>query len=445
MERVKVELIRKLLRGGATQKASRIVDRLDPADLADLFGALSPGETVALIDLLFRRQKAALTLMELPPELLRSVVEGVEDRKLSSLVSRLPPDDGALLLLALPKERQAALLEQLPSTIRAEVEPILLYPEKSAGRLMNTRFVAVDFDSTAAEAIERLRARPSFAESAIQVYVVDAAGHLVGSVSLPKLLLADPSSAVKSFTLADTPSVQTHLNQEEVARLVARYDLLSLPVTDEQHRLVGVITVDDVIDVIQEEATEDIYRMAGLDEGDRVFSPTLASVRRRLPWNLLNLVTAMVAANVVGLFEGVIVEMVALATFMPVVAGMGGNTGNQALTVVTRGIALGELSFSSALKAVTKELTVGLCIGVAMGIIVGTLGWVWKGDARLGLVLCVAMVCNLTISGLVGAAIPLLLERLEQDPALGGGIVLTAITDTFGFFVFLSLASAMLT
>jgi magnesium transporter len=208
---------------------------------------------------------------------------------------------------------------------------------------------------------------------------------------------------------------------------------------------VGVITVDDIIDVINEEATEDMYRLAGLDEEDRVFSTTGQSLKRRLPWNVLNLCTAFLAASVVGAFEETIGQAVVLATFMPIVAGMGGNTGVQTLTVVTRGIALGELQFSSGVRAVVKELGVGVTIGLVMGSLTAVIATLWKGNPMLGVVLVLAMVCNMAIAAFMGAAIPLLLKAVKKDPALGGGIMLTAFTDTFGFLTFLGLASLFIT
>jgi len=208
--------------------------------------------------------------------------------------------------------------------------------------------------------------------------------------------------------------------------------------------MLGVITVDDVIDVIHEEATEDIYHLAGLSEEDRVFSPAGHSVRRRLPWMLVNLATAFLASWVVGLFQHTIQEIVALAVFLPIVAGMGGNGATQTLTVITRGIALGEIEFSSGLRAVTKEVAVGLAIGAATGLVSAGVVWVWNGNPWLGLVLLLAMIANLAIAGLVGAAVPLVLKALRQDPALGSGVIVTTFTDCCGFFAFLGIATLLM-
>jgi magnesium transporter len=244
--------------------------------------------------------------------------------------------------------------------------------------------------------------------------------------------------------IQDPVSVRADASQEEAAQLVSRYNLLAIPVVDAEDRMLGVITVDDVIEVIHEEATEDIYHLAGLSEDDRVFTPPMLSVRKRLPWMLINLGTAFLAAWVVGLFQRSLQEVVALAIFLPVVAGMGGNGATQTLTVITRAIALGEIEFSSGLRAVAKELTVGLAIGSVTGLAAAGVALLWKGNPYLGLVLFLSMVANLAIAGLVGAAVPLVLKALKQDPALGSGVIVTTFTDCCGFFAFLGIATLFL-
>jgi magnesium transporter len=239
-------------------------------------------------------------------------------------------------------------------------------------------------------------------------------------------------------------SVAADADQEEVAELVRRYDLLAIPVTDVDGHMLGVITVDDVIDVITEEATEDMYHLAGLSEDDRVYTPAHVSVRRRMPWMFLNLGTAFMAAWVVGLFQNTIEQMVALAVFMPVVAGMGGNSGIQALTVITRGIALGEIEFSTGLRAAGKELVVGITIGFTMGALSAGVAYLWLGTPLIGVALFLAMLITISIAGLLGAAVPLLLKALNQDPALGAGVIVTTFTDVFAFFSFLGIASLLM-
>lgn len=444
MDRIKADLIRKLLHAKAPQRVARALDRLAPADIAELFAVLSPGETVEVFDILFDARRAAKTLAELPYDYLASVLARLDDERVARVVSRLPSDDATLFVQALGDVRREGILRKLPEEYRNQIQRLLTYPEDSAGRVMTTQFIALEAECTAHEAIERIRAREDVADSLFHLFVVDNAQRLVGTVPLRRLVAAQPSRTLADMMLKEPVSILAFADQEEAANLVSKYNLLAIPVVDDEHRIVGIITVDDVIDVIREEATEDMYLMAGLDGQDRVFSPTVTSIRRRLPWNMLNMATAFLAASVVGLFESAIATAVALATFMPVVAGMGGNAGIQTLTVVTRGIALGEIEFSSGMRAVFKEITVGLFIGLMMGVVTGLVAWAWKGSPVLGIVLVTAMVCNMTMAGLMGAAIPLGLKLLKLDPALGGGVLLTAFTDSFGFFTFLGLATIMM-
>jgi magnesium transporter len=242
--------------------------------------------------------------------------------------------------------------------------------------------------------------------------------------------------------IADPLKGDVFMDQEEAARIVAKYELLALPIVDEGGRLEGIITVDDVIDIINEESTEDMYKMAGLAEEDRVFTPISRSVKMRLPWTMLNLLTTGLAASVVTIFQGTITELVALVTFMPIVAGVGGNGATQTATVIIRGIALGELEFSSAWKAIVKQVSVNVCLAVAAGAVIALIAALWQGNPTLGFVLAVAMILNLgLVAGLSGAVIPLLLKAMKFDPALGSGIVVTGLTDAFGFLSFLGLAT----
>jgi magnesium transporter len=250
-----------------------------------------------------------------------------------------------------------------------------------------------------------------------------------------------PETPLKRIMTADPISARVDMDQEEVARLVASYNLLAIPVVDEHNKLGGVITVDDVIDVIKDEATEDLYRLAGVSSDERVFTPALESLRKRMPWLIVNLATAFLAAAVVGVFQQTIASWVALAVFMPIVAGMGGNAATQTLTVIIRGIALGELTWSNSRKALLKNVLVGVGNGVVVGAIAALVAWVMNGDFRLGLILAMAMVINLFVAGLVGTLIPLGLKALKIDPALASAVFITTFTDVCGFASFLGLAT----
>jgi magnesium transporter len=273
------------------------------------------------------------------------------------------------------------------------------------------------------------------------LYVVDERRHLVGVVSLRRLLLVSPETPLKRIMTADIISARVDMDQEEVARQVAAYNLLAIPVVDAENKLVGIITVDDVIDVIKDEATEDIYRLAGVAGDERAFTPATESLRKRLPWLGINLLTAFLAAAVVGVFEGTIDLFPVLAVFMPIVAGMGGNAGTQTLTVIVRGIALGELSWSNSRKALFKEALVGLGNGVVLGAAAAAVVWVVRGNPTLGLVLGLAMIINMFVAAAAGTLVPLGLRAANVDPALASSVFITTMTDMFGFFSFLGLAT----
>jgi magnesium transporter len=305
---------------------------------------------------------------------------------------------------------------------------------------MNPNVFALSEDITVGEAITEIQSSRDV-EMVFYLYVVDERRHLVGVVSLRRLLLVSPETPLKRIMTADLISARADMDQEEVARQVAAYNLLAIPVVDAENKLVGIITVDDVIDVIKDEATEDIYRLAGVAGDERAFTPAKESFRKRLPWLGINLLTAFLAAAVVGLFEGTIDLFPVLAVFMPIVAGMGGNAGTQTLTVVVRGIALGELTWSNSRKALLKEVVVGLGNGIVLGAAAALIVWLVRGNPTLGLVLGMAMIINMFVAAAAGMLVPLGLRAASIDPALASSVFITTMTDMFGFFSFLGLAT----
>ena len=441
---VTTRILRRLLAGGVTSRAERLLSRVHPADLGPLFADLSPQETRQVVELLFGQQRAAHTLRELPPELLPQVFDALSDQRLASVFGRLEIDDMMELAEQLDEDRHERILALLPAGKREELRKHELYPEGSAGRVMTTTYLAVDEKTTAQEVIEHIRAFGEDTDAILSVYLVDADGRLEGVVPIRRLVAARPERPCGEIMIREPVSTTLQADQEEVAQLVARYNLLAIPVTDDERKLLGVITVDDVIEVITEEATEDMYHLAGLDDADRVFTPASTSVRKRLPWQFLNLGAVFISAWVVGLFEQTLDQIVILAVFMPVINGMGGNGGVQSLTVVTRAMALGEIEFSTGLRVVGKELMVGLAMGLCAGAAAGTVAWLWQGNPWLGAVLCGAMVVTLTVAGLLGAAVPVLLKALRQDPALGSGAIVVTATDAFGLFCFLGLGTLLI-
>jgi len=437
------ELVRELIRTATPDRVLRIIGRSHPADIALLFKDLEPAEVRQLFELLLSVRRAGKTLMELPPDLLPEILDLIEDEKLAKMLVWADPDDEVTFIEGLPEERRERVLSLVDPDRRERVKQFIGFPEGTVGRIMTPDFLALPPNTTAQGAIDKIRERGEL-ETFFYLYVVDESGKLLGVVPIRALVIAPKERTLSEMMIADPIRGQVSMDQEAAARLVSKYELLALPIVDQEGCLVGIITVDDVIDIIDKETTEDMYKMAGLEEQDRIFSRPRLSIQKRLPWMGFNLLTAMLAAFVVGLFERTIEEVVALAIFMPVVAGMGGNGGIQTLTVMVRGIALGELAFSTTWRVVLKEVTVGIVMGAIIGALVAIIAYLWKGNPMLGFILALAMVINLFVASLAGTLIPLALKQLNLDPAMGSGVVVTTFTDVFGFLSFLGLATIFL-
>jgi magnesium transporter len=441
-----LESVRRLLRMGAMPNLLNLLQKQHPADLAQIFAELPEKECHAAFNTLVERNgKLAMeALSELGPEKGGELLALRSAEEIARLTQEIPSDDAAGLIESLSDELRLAVLELIHPKPGGGVSDLLEYEEKTAGRLMNPNVFALPEDLTAGEAITALQSSRDV-EMVFYLYVVDERRHLVGVVSLRRLLLVPPDTPLKRIMTTEVYSARVDTDQEEVARQVASYNLLAIPAVDAENKLVGVITVDDVIDVIKDEATEDVFRLAGVSADDGVLTPPLESLRRRLPWLLVNLGTAFLAAAVVGLFSETIKVAVALATFMPVVAGMGGNAATQTLAVVVRGIALGELTWSNARHALMKETLVGLGNGIANGLAGAVLVWaITRGDWPMGLILMAAMVINMFVAATAGTLIPLGLRALKVDPALASSVFITTFTDVFGFFSFLGLGTLFL-
>ena len=440
---VVLDSVKRLQRMGATANLVNLLQKQHPADLAQLFSELTDKDRQSAFSLLVERNSrlAMEGLSELGPETGARLLADRSADEIVKLLQDLPSDDAAALIDYLPEERAGAVLEQMQKRpAGGDVGELLEYEEQTAGRIMNPKVFALSEDMTAGEAITALQGSRDV-EVVFYLYVIDSRRHLVGVVSLRRLILVSPPTPLKRIMTTDLISVRVDTDQEEVARLVASYNLLAIPVVDEENKLVGVITVDDVIDVIKDEATEDVYRLAGLTGDDRVFSRPTESLRKRLPWLIVNLATAFLAASVVALFQNTISVVTALAVFMPVVAGMGGNAATQTLTVIVRGIALGELTWSNSRKALFKETLVGLGNGLACGLVGAVVVVLFKGDYWLGGILGMAMVINMFIAATAGTLIPLALRAMKIDPALASSVFITTLTDVFGFLSFLGLGT----
>jgi magnesium transporter len=437
------QVLTKLLRHNAIPQIRKIIDKTLPADISPVIPLLLENDRRRILSLLTEAGKAARVILELDPDELAALVRELDDKAIVSICLSSASDDAADLLDVLPAERREAILERLGPARGAKLEALLEHEEATAGSLMTTEFLALDESITVAEAIEDIRRYPR-KDSFFYVYCVDADNHLVGVLSLRHLLLAPPETTLSAIMVQHVVRTNVDDPQEEVAQLVAKYDLLSIPVVDIQNRLVGVVTVDDVLDVIQEEAEEDLFHLAGVDISERVSTPASLSFRRRFPWLVVNLFTAFLAASVVRAFEGTIERWAVLAAFMPVVAGMGGNAGTQTLTVFVRALALGEVEWANRWPAVVKELSVGLANGIGMGLLTGLIVGLWTGDVRLAAILFGAMLFNMVVAAVAGGLVPMGLKKLGFDPAVSSSIFVTTFTDMAGFFAFLGLATLVI-
>ena len=417
-----------------------LVSDLHEADTGDLIEALEPGLRPRLIALMGADfDFAALTevddtvrdeiLEELPAE---TVAEGVRD---------LDSDDAVSILEDLPKEDQAEILDQLPALERVALSRSLDFPENSAGRRMQDEFIAVEPDWTVGQTIDYMRETPDLPERFWELYVVDRNRRLQGVVALDRLLRTKRPVPIVELIEEELRPVQATDDQEEVARMFERYDLVSAPVVDADNRLVGVITFDDIVDVIEEEAEEDIKALGGVRGEEELSDSVWTIVKSRFPWLLANLGCALVSVWIISQFAGSIAKMVALAALMPIVASMGGNAGTQTMTVAVRALATRELSSFNAGRIVRRELMVGLINGLAFALIMGVIAAVWFNVTHLGVVIAMAMVTVLTAAALGGIMIPLVLTRLGVDPAVSSGPFVITITDAVGFFAFLGIAT----
>lgn len=436
-----LEDARALAASGEWAKLVALVTSLHPADLAELVLDLSE-ETRR--DLLGR----------LPSDVVGQLFEYVEDDELRDLIRGVGVEDLPAVLEEVEDDVAADVIQQLEpaeqvETLAAldrgeEVAELMAYGDESAGGLMSRGFVALNDDITVLQAIDYLRVLRPSAERAYYLYVLDRAGRLQGVVSIRDLLVSAPETRLGEITQRDVHAVATGTDQEEAARVLQKYNLMALPVVDEDGRLEGIMTADDLIDVLQEEATEDMYRMAGVGEDERVFSPVRTSVRRRLPWMMGNVLTAFLAAVVVGLFDSALSKAAVLAYFMPVVAGMGGNAGTQTATIAVRSIALGDLDVSDVFRACRKEILVAMANGLAIGLVAALGAYIWQRNETLSLVLGCALFLNICAATLAGVLIPLGLKAVKVDPALAANIFVTAITDVMGFVFFLGIASLVI-
>jgi magnesium transporter len=427
---------------GSADEARALALPLHAADLADLIQLLQPDQRTTLIDMLGADFDAA-ALSELDEHVRDQVLEAMPKEKVAEALEQLDSDEAVYLIEDLDKDEQSEILAKLPSFERAAIERSLDYPEDSAGRLMQTDFIAVPPFWSVGQTLDYVRDEPDLPDRFFEVFVVDPAFHLIGAVSLDQLLRSKSLVRIEEITDRDIHPIDALADQEEVARRFERYNLTSAPVVDEDRRLVGVITADDVVEVIQEEASEDILRMGGV-AGESLTDNVWRTTRYRSIWLLVNLGTALLAASVIKLFDATIEQMVALAVLMPIVASMGGNAGNQTMTVTVRALATRDLGAANAYRVIGREAIVGLLNGLFFAILLGAVVILWFGNDGLGVVIGAAMIINFFVAAIAGILIPLTLNYVGIDPAIASGVFVTTVTDVVGFFAFLGLASLWL-
>ncbi len=438
----RVRRVEEALAGNRSDEAKRLLEELSAVGQAAVLEQVSEPERDALVALL-RRDLDPEVLTELDDAVRDDVLEQLDSKDIAAAASKLETDDAASLLEDLPEDERREVLAEIPAEERAEIEQALAYPEDSAGRMMQRSLVKVPQSWTVGQVIDYCREAGDLPEDVYDLFVIDRSGRLKGSVPLGRMLRSKRPVPIMEIVDPDISSVPATADQAEVAHLFRDQNLVSCPVVDDKGRLLGVIMVDDVVDVIDEEAEEDLLKMGGVGHDD-MHANTVRTVRLRGVWLALNLFTAVVASLVIGQFEGAIEKIVALAVLMPIVASMGGNAGTQTVTVAVRALAMGELTPANALRFIVKEIAVGGLNGMIFALVMGAAVVLWYQDWRLGAVIGAAMICNLVAAALAGTLIPIGLQKFGVDPAVSSTVFLTTVTDVIGFLAFLGLATLFL-
>jgi len=414
---------------------------LHPADIADRLQRLPVDEALAALRQLSKADAAAV-LAELDEEVRPQLIKGLSSPELAGIITQLDHHAAADVVSELPEERRPEVMAGLPTEEKAKVDTLLIYPPDTAGGIMSDQCIRLRTDQTVDECLALLQGRADESEGGISyLYVTDNAGRLVGIVSMRDLVFRGRQRTIGDIMNREVKHLSVDDDQEKIAQLFEHYHYLALPVLDREGRLVGIVSAQQVMDVMRAEATEDMQLMVGLSGEERALTPWHKSIKGRLPWLCINLATAFLAAAVVGIFEGTIAKWTALAIFLPIVAGQGGNAGAQTLTVIIREMALGEMTVGDGRKALIKETILGVLNGIAIGLLVGVIGWFWKGNVILGVVVGIAMLLNMVAAALSGVLVPYTLKALRIDPALASSIMVTTVTDVAGFFFFLGLAA----
>jgi magnesium transporter len=451
---VLLDTLRKLLRRGASGHLVNMLQKLRPADIAPLLSSLADPERTAVIVQMGEKAPgiAASIVSELHPVPAAELLQAMPPETIGQILAELPYDEAADFMAALPHELQDQVLGTMTREDAAAVQRLLLYPPDTAGRIMTPDAFSLVEDLTIEEAIRSLQQQRDL-EMAFYLYVVDDRSHLVGVLSLRQLLVNDPARKLKDVMTTDVIKVRTDMDQEEVARIVSKYDIIAVPVVDDQSRLVGVITIDDVIDVVREEATEDFYKMAGTSDEEKVQRSVLKSARSRLPWLFWSFFGGLLVAFVVGAYQDVLSGIVVLAGFFPVILGMGGNIGTQSSTIMVRGLATGRIEMRQVWTAIFKEVRIALLLGLVYGTLLSIAAWALVaspfgskslGHAEAGFIIGLSLFLSMFVAAAIGTLLPVILKKVGLDPARAAGPFVTTTVDVLGTVIYLSMASMML-
>lgn len=432
--------LNKALESGTYIQIRHMLNGLTPAEIARLIESMQPNARLILWRLI-NTEASGEVLQYLNEDIINQIVKGMDTDDLTAVLEKLDTDDLADILQTLPKTVTKQVLNSLDSLNRKRIEMVLNYPNDTAGGLMNTDTITVRPNITLDVVQRYLRRYKEIPDMTDNILVINRKDQFVGILPLTKLLLNEPSMTVREAMITDVETIPANMHQSNVAQIFEQHALVSAPVVDENQVLLGRITIDDVVDVIREDAQHSIMSMAGLNEEEDVFAPILTATRRRSVWLGINALTAFIAAAVMGLFSATIEKVVALAILSPIVASMGGIAGTQTLTLVIRGMALGQVGFANARVLLRREVLIGMLNGTAWAMIIGSAAALWWHDSVIGFIIAAAIVINLIMAAISGATLPLILKRLDIDPAISGGVILTTVTDVVGFASFLGLAT----
>ncbi|MES0445858.1 MAG: magnesium transporter, partial [Desulfobacterales bacterium] len=443
--KILIDSIKRLLRRDATPHLRKIVNKTHAADLSVVFRSLSVYNQRKLFEMIEDMEQKGVLFSELDEDTFMALIEGMDLDIIVGVLEHMPTDDVADLIGRLPDDMSDSFLERMKKKDSEEVEGLLRYGDDTAGGIMVPDFIALREDATAKEAIESLQKEHLDVEMPFYLYAVDEYGKLVGVSSLRQLVVVPPESPLKDFMTTDVFSVQTSMDQEEVAKIVARYNILAVPVVNETNQLVGIVTVDDVIDIFREEATEDILKMAGVSGEEFVETQSVArSTRIRLPWLFASCIGGIIAFFIIGHFEGSLRKLAYLAAFIPVIMGMGGNIGTQTSTIVVRGLATGRLNIRDTWSVVFKELAIGFILGMVYGFLIGMVAQLRYSTIQVAVSVGLAVISSMSVAALVGSLVPMGFARINVDPAVATGPFVTTAIDIISVYFYFKIATTLL-